>query len=385
MNKQIVTLKEICKEPKLSSSNPLADGYDKYVGLEHLDSNSLTLARWGSIADDKPSFTRVFKKGHILFGKRRPYLRKAAVASFDGICSGDIIVLEPDGNVVNIDLFPFLIHSEKVWSHAIRTSSGSLSPRTKFKDLGEIEFFLPGISFQKELAVDILSIQKNRVLLEKQIEAATQLLSSVLQEACGYLGKYNSTDKLEKRCPKDCGVVKLEDILVKISRPIKLDDDIEYKTVVARRAFGGIEEREIILGKNIKVKSQFKIKGGDFLISKRQIVHGGCGVVPGSLSDSVVSNEYDVFNAEDCLDMNFFSWLVKTPRLRNYFFINSVGIHIEKMLFKTAQWLKMPLILPPKEKQKIIASTLNEIEDFKVLQQEKISHIEEMKTHILGR
>ncbi|TBT12452.1 restriction endonuclease subunit S [Vibrio parahaemolyticus] len=149
MNKQVIKLKDICREPKLTSSEPLKDGYDKYIGLEHIDSNSLTLSRWGSVAQDKPSFTRVFKKGHILLGKRRPYLRKAAIASFDGICSGDIIVLEANESVVDPELFPFLIHSNTVWSHAIKTSSGSLSPRTKFKDLGQVEFSLPDLVGQK--------------------------------------------------------------------------------------------------------------------------------------------------------------------------------------------------------------------------------------------
>ncbi|TOP99752.1 restriction endonuclease subunit S, partial [Vibrio parahaemolyticus] len=91
--KQTVKFGDICKEVKLTTKDPLGDGYERYIGLEHLDSGSLKIKRWGMIAEDNPSFTRVFKKGHILFGKRRPYLKKAAIAEFDGICSSDIIVL----------------------------------------------------------------------------------------------------------------------------------------------------------------------------------------------------------------------------------------------------------------------------------------------------
>lgn len=384
MSRKIMKLNEICTEPKLTSSNPLKDGYDRYVGLEHIDSNSLTISRWGDIAKDKPSFIKVFKKGHILLGKRRPYLRKAAIAHFDGICSGDIIVLEANQAVVNPELFPFLIHSNKLWSHAIKTSSGSLSPRTKFKDLGKVEFSLPDLDGQKILADDLLNIQRNRVLIEQQIEATSQLISSTLQETCGMLGKRTPTDRLDERCPEDYMVVKLKDVLVRVSRPVELFDHLEYGTVVARRAFGGVEARESILGKNIKVKSQFEIKSGDFLISKRQIVHGGCGVVPQYLSGSIVSNEYDVFNTTDCLDMSFFSWLVRTPCLRNYFYISSVGVHIEKMLFKTELWLNMPIILPPLDVQKTIALTLNELVSFSQTQFGKIDHLEEIKTHLLS-
>ncbi|PLL41954.1 restriction endonuclease subunit S, partial [Klebsiella michiganensis] len=93
-DKITVKLSDICREFKLSSKDPIADGYNRYVGLEHLDSGSLKSRRWGMLEEESPTFTRVFKKGHILFGKRRPYLKKAAIAEFDGVCSSDIIVIE---------------------------------------------------------------------------------------------------------------------------------------------------------------------------------------------------------------------------------------------------------------------------------------------------
>lgn len=135
-DKQTVKFGDICREVKLTTKDPIADGYERYIGLEHLDSGSLKIKRWGMIAEDNPSFTRVFKKGHILFGKRRPYLKKAAIAEFDGICSGDIIVLEPK-DAIDPDMLPFITQSEGFWDWAVKTSSGSLSPRTKFKSLAD--------------------------------------------------------------------------------------------------------------------------------------------------------------------------------------------------------------------------------------------------------
>jgi type I restriction enzyme, S subunit len=138
--KQTVKFGDICREVKLSSKDPLAEGYDKYIGLEHLDSGSLKIKRWGSIAEDNPSFTRVFKKGQILFGRRRAYLKKAAIAEFDGICSGDIIVMEPHKDSNYRSLLPYVIHSDLFWDWAIKNSAGGLSPRTKFKSLAEFTF-----------------------------------------------------------------------------------------------------------------------------------------------------------------------------------------------------------------------------------------------------
>lgn len=136
---QTVKFGDICREVKLTTKDPIADGYERYIGLEHLDSGSLKIKRWGVIAEDNPSFTRVFKKGHILFGKRRPYLKKAAIAEFDGICSGDIIVLEP---IIpeQFELLELAVQMKGFWDWAVQTSSGSLSPRTKFSAIKEYIF-----------------------------------------------------------------------------------------------------------------------------------------------------------------------------------------------------------------------------------------------------
>jgi|GEM_PF-2138713 len=138
-DRQTIKFGDICREVKITTKDPIADGYERYIGLEHLDSCSLKIKRWGIIAEDNPSFTRVFKKGHILFGKRRPYLKKASIAEFDGICSGDIIVIEPTNKLISADLLPHIVQSVQMWDWAIKTSSGSLSPRTKFKLLSDLD------------------------------------------------------------------------------------------------------------------------------------------------------------------------------------------------------------------------------------------------------
>ncbi|MAE21858.1 MAG: type I restriction endonuclease subunit S [Pseudomonas sp.] len=223
--KQTVKFGDICREVKLTTKDPIADGYERYIGLEHLDSGSLKIKRWGIIEEDNPSFTRVFKKGHILFGKRRPYLKKAAIAEFDGICSGDIIVLDSKKGGLPRELLPFAIQSSKFWNWAIKTSSGSLSPRTKFSALRELDITLPSEDEQnnlrnlitkkeevKRLSSDVLnsSIRLFRVLLQdfvctKSTEASVKehipdgwSLKKLKQVASYQLGKaFPSTDYCE--------------------------------------------------------------------------------------------------------------------------------------------------------------------------------------------
>ena len=85
------------------------------VGLEHLDPGEVKLAHWDEGVET--TFTKAFSKGQVLFGRRRAYLRKAAVAPFDGICSGDITVIAPKDNV-SPRLLPFIIQNDALFEHA---------------------------------------------------------------------------------------------------------------------------------------------------------------------------------------------------------------------------------------------------------------------------
>jgi type I restriction enzyme S subunit len=131
--------------------DPLSSDLERYVGLDHLDPESLHIKRWGLIADGT-TFTRKFVAGQVLFGKRRAYQRKAAVAEFDGICSGDILVFEPANDQLLPELLPFIVQSDGFFQHALGTSAGSLSPRTKWQDLARYEFALPPLDEQRRIA-----------------------------------------------------------------------------------------------------------------------------------------------------------------------------------------------------------------------------------------
>ncbi|MDM7286008.1 restriction endonuclease subunit S, partial [Klebsiella pneumoniae] len=103
---------DVVRLPKTKSKDPLADGFERYVGLEHLEPGDLRIRSYGNVADGV-TFTSVFQPGQVLFGKRRAYQRKVAVADFSGVCSGDIYVLETkDPQVLLPELLPFICQTE---------------------------------------------------------------------------------------------------------------------------------------------------------------------------------------------------------------------------------------------------------------------------------
>jgi len=160
---------DVVRLSKARSPDPLADGIERYVGLEHLEPGDLRIRSWGNVADGV-TFTSVFQPGQALFGKRRAYQRKVAVADFSGVCSGDIYVLETkDAQVLLPTLVPFICQTDAFLDHAVGTSAGSLSPRTNWTSLADFEFALPPQDEQESLvgllrtATDAAQNQENSI------------------------------------------------------------------------------------------------------------------------------------------------------------------------------------------------------------------------------
>jgi type I restriction enzyme, S subunit len=171
---------------------------------------------------------------------------------------------------------------------------------------------------------------------------------------------------------------KIGSMLIESPRPIELVDDVEYCLVTVKRRYGGLVSRGNLKGKEIKVNNQFLVHGDDFLISKRQIVHDACGLVPEALDGSVVSNEYAVLTPRAGCSIEFFNWFAKQPCVSRSFLECSVGIVIEKMLFKLPSWLKREFLFPPLPEQQKIAECLSSVDELMAAQARKV---DALKTH----
>lgn len=156
---------------------PVEEDRFTYLGLEHLDSGSLKVTRFGS--EVAPIGEKlVMHKGDVLFGKRRAYQKKVAIAPFDGIFSAHGMVLRPKEDVIDKDFFPLFISSDYFLDAAIKISVGSLSPTINWRDLKELEFELPDMEKQRELAEVLLSINDTMEAYKKLISATDELVKS---------------------------------------------------------------------------------------------------------------------------------------------------------------------------------------------------------------
>lgn len=148
-----------------------------YIGLEHLDSGSLFVTRWG--AERTPEGEKiVMKKGDVLFGKRRAYQKKVAISPIDGVFSAHGMVLRPKENVICKEFLPFFISSDYFLNEAIRISVGGLSPTINWKDIKVLEFNLPSLSEQKVLAEKLWAAYDVKQSYLKMIEATEEMVKS---------------------------------------------------------------------------------------------------------------------------------------------------------------------------------------------------------------
>ena len=185
--------------------------------------------------------------------------------------------------------------------------------------------------------------------------------------------------------PRDWASKKIGQWLKLAERPIVLQDEEEYQLVTIRRGFGGVDSRGSFLGKNVLVKNYFIVKTGDFIISKRQIAHGACGIVPPELDGAVVSNEYNVFLPQDGTNIQMFNLMMQLPHYKRLFYLMSDGVHIEKLLFKTQDWMKRTLAMPLLKEQKKIAEILATQDKAIELQGRKIEELKRFKKGCLEK
>lgn len=163
---------------------PVPGDEKTYIGLEHLDTGSLQVTRWGQdvvLTGEK----LVMKKGDVLFGRRNTYLRRAAIAPHDGIFSAHGMIFRPKTDVIDAEFFPFFISSDYFIDEAIKISVGSLSPTVNWGTLKKLEFDLPSMEEQKRLAKILMAAEETRQAYKKLIKQTDDLVKAKFEEMFG--------------------------------------------------------------------------------------------------------------------------------------------------------------------------------------------------------
>ena len=348
----LVKFGDLVRNSNENSRDLEADGVGRVVGLDHLDPGSLRLVRWDELAElpDGTTFTRKFRPGQVLFGKRRAYQRKVAIPDFAGVCSGDILVFEPADDRMLADFLPYLVQSDGFFDHALGTSAGSLSPRTKWAELAKYEFALPPIDEQLKIVEVLTSVDAAIDAYVGVAELTESWICSYFREKVASsirirLGDVAEVDLGRQRAPKfDSGPNMLSYIRAANVKHGRLDlDDVLTMH---------FEAAEV---------ERLKLRGGDVLITE------GCGSLAeiganavwseGLPGDVCFQNTVLRLRASgDLLEQGFLQLWADQAFVQGEFAEIATGTSIYHLGARRTAEMRMPL--PPVEHQRQIVLTV---------------------------
>jgi len=175
------------------------------------------------------------------------------------------------------------------------------------------------------------------------------------------------------------------EVLSEKKRPVVLRDHQRYELITVKRRNEGVVSRGHLFGREILVKNYSQLQTGDFVISKRQVVHGATGMIPPKLDGAIVSNEYLVAVNSSKLLTEFLTILSSLPAMRQKFFLSSYGVDIEKLFFDAEDWKKRKVTIPDVTEQTQIGEYFRELNRLIGLHQRKQDKLVTLKKAMLQK
>lgn len=358
-----------------------------YVGLEHLDPGSLRITRFGTPDDVKGEKLRV-KPGQIIFGKRRAYQKKVAVADFDGICSAHAMVLEAIPGKILSELLPFFMQSDMFMDRAVAISEGSLSPTIKWKTLARQEFPLPPLPRQKEILEVLGAAEKSlhfNGLRSKKLEELKKIFANKLllnNLSFNQLFRAPTID-----LPKGWKRIPLDEILGKIQ--YGLSEAIEKRGEYPILRMMNIDRGYVVSNdlKFIDLKSEvadrYKLKKGDILFNRTNSIdwvgRTGLFLLEGDyvfasylLRLEVDKEKISPFYLNQYLNLPMIQYRLKAYATPG---VSQANINPESLR-------QLPFLLPPKSHMEKCDFLLNSLDDL-LAESIKKYHLHERLTHNL--
>ncbi len=255
-----------------------------------MDTDDLRLRRWGTVGDGYlgPAFHARFRPGQVLYGSRRTYLRKVAVADFEGVTANTTFVIETkDPNLLLPALLPFVMQTEAFHRHSIKKSKGSVNPYVNFSDIAAYEFALPPLDEQRRMASLLMRIEATSRALQDAHAALMTLRKSTLMHSFGQL----LADPAVRRVP----VGQVGEVLLGRQRAPQHDDGPSMRLYLrAANVFDGYIDTADVKSMNFSPSEyqRYSLQDGDVLLNEgqsRELV-GRSAIFRGEVPDACFQN-----------------------------------------------------------------------------------------------
>lgn len=348
---------------------PVDEDKYAYIGLEHLNPDSIFVTKYG--ADNAPKGDKlIMKKGDVLFGKRRAYQKKVAIAPCDGIFSAHGMVLRPNEDVIDKSFFPLFIKSDYFLDEAIKISVGSLSPTINWKDLKELKFELPTLSEQKKLADVLWSIYETKEEYKELIEATDELVKSQFYECFeGDKYEYQELGSISKKWFK--GQPFKKDYIVEDG----VNPCIHYGELFTKY---GVVINDVISFTNAEpVKCS---KKGDILFPTSDVTPDGLTKCSTILCDDIIlGGDIVVMRPDLEINSTYLSYAIRMQR--EQLLQRVTGSLVRHISAKSLKTVKIPI--PPREKQDEFEKFIEKTEVSKAEINQSLARISELYKAII--
>ncbi|MBL7839399.1 MAG: restriction endonuclease subunit S [Cyclobacteriaceae bacterium] len=354
----------------------------KYISLSDIDSEEFKIETTDQVFSTAPSRARrIVKKGDILMSNVRPNLQGFSIIRDDVknlIASTGFSVITTKKGYNNEFVFQSLFGAH-ISRQLYQLLVGSNYPAISSSDVRKLKLPFPKFNEQIQIA-NILS------LWDKSIATTTQLII-YKEDSQKWLMQQLLTGQKRLKGFNDSWVTyEISELFQPVYRYVEWSDSDLYKLVSVRRRFGGLFFRGDLLGEQIGVKKLKSIHTGDFLISKRQVSHGAWTVVPKEFNKAKVSDEYDSLKIKDNrkLKNNFWRWFCQTRKMVHFAYLDSTGVHFEKMIFDYDMFKKRKVKIPSSiVEQEAISNILDVSEQELHLLRVKAKNLREQKTGLM--
>ena len=328
-------ISDVAEEVKDRENNPSESKYDRFVGLEHYVSGDVEITHFGS-TERLESAMKVFKAGDILIARRNVYLKRASTVSFDGLTSGDSIVLRAkDPTIARI--LPFVLNTDDFWDYADQYSDGTMSKRLSPKLLLAYEFDLPDDCLE-DFADLLWAANETRNSYRELLRQTDELVKSQFIEMFG------DPVKNEKGWP----VVRLDQVAdIKIGpfgSLLHKDDYVEggHALVNPSHICDGkivIDPKLTVSDKKYQELQSYALKIGDVVLGRRGEM-GRCAVV--SENGLICGTGSMIIRAGDEMKPYFLQTIISSPAYRRIIEDKAVGVTMKNLNASTMSTLTIP-------------------------------------------
>lgn len=323
---------------------PSETGLEIYVGLEHLDPDSLKIKRHG-VPSDVEGQKLLVKKGQIIFGKRRAYQRKVAVADWDCICSAHAMVLEANPKNVIPELLPFIMQSDVFMNRAVAISEGSLSPTIKWKVLSEQKFVIPRIALQKEI---LNALKKIEEVLQSSTEAEQAALT-VFQRLIDKLTTFDRQEML----PLGYKRVRLKEIAKTSSKLLSNKTNgnhvLKYIDISSVNFPGFVDTPKEYIFSEAPSRARRILKEGDVVISTVRPNHKATFLVTDNLKESIASTGFSVLRVNKGLSQLVYYFTLSKQFTHS---LTNLAVGTSFPAVTDADVLAQKIVVPPEKQLK---------------------------------